>query len=67
MRPRDLIRRPDPGANVRQVFWDGETVGDWAAELEEPHTAVANLTGNLVDLVLLTEAPGHARWGFTQR
>lgn len=44
-----LTRRPDPEANVRQVFWDGETVGDWAGELDEQDTAVINLAGKLVD------------------
>jgi uncharacterized protein len=44
-----LTRRPDPKANVRQVFWDGETVGDWVGELDEPDTAVINLAGKLVD------------------
>lgn len=44
-----LTRRPDSSAAVRQVFWDGETVGDWAAELATPDTAVINLAGKLVD------------------
>jgi NAD dependent epimerase/dehydratase family enzyme len=44
-----LTRRPDPDADVRQVFWDGETVGDWARELDSPDTAVLNLAGKLVD------------------
>ena len=30
-----LSRRPDPRAPHRQVAWDGETVGPWAAELED--------------------------------
>lgn len=44
-----LTRRPDPDAAVRQVFWDGETVGDWAGELDGLDTAVINLAGKLVD------------------
>src|SRR4051812_32430319 len=41
-----LTRRPRPGP-VRQVEWDGRTVGPWAAELEA--SAVINLAGELVD------------------
>jgi uncharacterized protein (TIGR01777 family) len=44
-----LSRRPEPGSPVRQVLWDGETVGPWSAELEGPDTAVVNLAGKLVD------------------
>lgn len=44
-----LTRRPNPHLNVRQVLWDGQTVGGWAAELEGPGTAVINLAGKLVD------------------
>lgn len=44
-----LTRQPDPSSLVRQVAWDGETVGDWAAELEGPDTALINLAGKLVD------------------
>ena len=44
-----LSRRTDTSSAVRQVFWDGQTVGDWAAELEGPDTAVINLAGKLVD------------------
>src|SRR5262245_17942460 len=44
-----LTRRPDPDLDVRQVAWDGETVGEWAAELDKPGTAVINLAGKLVD------------------
>ncbi|NDK32799.1 epimerase [Nesterenkonia haasae] len=38
-------------ASLREVRWDGETLGDWARELEPtPHgTAVINLAGKLVD------------------
>jgi uncharacterized protein (TIGR01777 family) len=34
---------------AREVLWDGTTVGEWAAELEGPDTAVINLAGKLVD------------------
>jgi uncharacterized protein len=44
-----LTRRVDPALGVRQVPWDGRTVGDWAAELDGPNTAVVNLAGKLVD------------------
>jgi uncharacterized protein len=44
-----LTRRVDPALPVRQVPWDGRTVGDWAAELDQPNTAVINLAGHLVD------------------
>jgi uncharacterized protein (TIGR01777 family) len=44
-----LTRQPDPGSPARQVAWDGETVGDWAPELEGPGTALINLAGRLVD------------------
>lgn len=44
-----LSRRPDPQALGRQVQWDGQTVGPWAAELEGPGTALVNLAGKLVD------------------
>jgi len=44
-----LSRQPDARSAVRQVLWDGRTVGDWAAELEGPDTAVINLAGRLVD------------------
>jgi uncharacterized protein (TIGR01777 family) len=44
-----LARRPDASSAVRQVLWDGRTVGDWAAELEGPDTALINLAGKLVD------------------
>lgn len=39
------------GASVREVTWDGETLGAWARELEPtPHgTVVINLAGKLVD------------------
>ncbi|ROP26530.1 TIGR01777 family oxidoreductase [Pseudokineococcus lusitanus] len=43
-----LARRPDPRAPHRQVAWDGETVGPWAAELRDAD-AVVNLAGALVD------------------
>ena len=44
-----LARRPVASSTVRQVFWDGQTVGDWAAELAGPDTSVINLAGKLVD------------------
>jgi uncharacterized protein (TIGR01777 family) len=44
-----LSRHPDTSSPVRQVAWDGRTVGDWAAELEGADTAVINLAGKLVD------------------
>jgi uncharacterized protein len=44
-----LTRRVDSRLPVRQVVWDGETVGDWAGELEGPGTALINLAGKLVD------------------
>ena len=44
-----LTRSPKPCAGaVREVFWDGETLGEWAAELEGA-TAVINLAGRTVD------------------
>lgn len=38
-------------AAVREVVWDGETLGEWAQELEPAPggTAVVNLSGKLVD------------------
>src|ERR1700736_4775254 len=44
-----LTRRVDPRLSVRQVVWEGETVGDWASELEGPDTALINLAGRRVD------------------
>lgn len=44
-----LARRADSRLSVPQVVWDGETVGDWAGELEGPDTALINLAGKLVD------------------
>ncbi|HTQ16097.1 epimerase [Mycobacterium sp.] len=44
-----LTRHVDPALGVRQVLWDGRTVGDWAAELDGPNTAIVNLAGKLVD------------------
>ncbi len=44
-----LTRHPvtsDP--NIRQVFWDGEKIGDWTRELEGA-TSVVNLAGRSVD------------------
>ena len=44
-----LARQRDASSAVRQVIWDGRTVGDWGVELEGPDTAVINLAGKLVD------------------
>lgn len=44
-----LTRRVNPALPIRQVPWDGRTVGDWATELEAADTAVINLAGKLVD------------------
>lgn len=44
-----LTRRPNPRLKVRQVVWDGDSVGVWACELEGPDTALINLAGKLVD------------------
>src|ERR1043165_3552231 len=44
-----LTRQPKPRTDgVREIVWDGETVGDWAAELEGAE-AVINLCGKSVD------------------
>jgi uncharacterized protein (TIGR01777 family) len=44
-----LTRRPKPRSDgVREIAWDGETVGNWAAELEGAE-AVVNLCGKSVD------------------
>ena len=44
-----LTRQPKPRSDgIREVEWDGETVGDWAAELEGAE-AVVNLCGKSVD------------------
>jgi uncharacterized protein (TIGR01777 family) len=44
-----LTRHPKPRADgVREVAWDGELVGDWAAELEGAEVVV-NLCGKSVD------------------
>jgi hypothetical protein len=44
-----LTRSPNPNANVRQIYWDCETVGRGASELGAPDTALINLAGKLVD------------------
>lgn len=45
-----LTRTPDPRLPFEQQRWDGETVGEWAAALDNPGpTAVVNLAGQLVD------------------
>lgn len=44
-----LARQPKPRSDgVREIAWDGETVGDWAAELEGAE-AVVNMCGKSVD------------------
>jgi len=44
-----FTRQPKPRSDgVREIAWDGETVGDWAAELEGAE-AVINLCGKSVD------------------
>jgi uncharacterized protein (TIGR01777 family) len=44
-----LTRTPKPGAaGVREIAWDGETLGDWACELEGAE-AVINLAGRSVN------------------
>jgi uncharacterized protein (TIGR01777 family) len=44
-----LTRQPKSRSDgVREVAWDGETVGDWAAELEGAEVVV-NLSGKSVD------------------
>ena len=40
-----LTRRP---SKVREILWDGETLGDWTGELEEAMAAI-NLCGRSVD------------------
>ncbi len=45
--PVVLTRTPKSDSEVRQVRWDGRTVGDWAHELDG--AAVINLAGELVD------------------
>ncbi|HEY0171584.1 MAG TPA: TIGR01777 family oxidoreductase [Pyrinomonadaceae bacterium] len=46
--PVVLTRRPGKHSRVRQVEWDGRTVGAWARELEGA-AAVVNLSGRSVD------------------
>ncbi|HEX8721439.1 MAG TPA: TIGR01777 family oxidoreductase [Pyrinomonadaceae bacterium] len=55
--PVVLTRRPGSDSRVRQVFWDGRTVGAWARELEGA-AAVVNLAGRSVDC---RHTPGHRR------
>ena len=44
-----LTRSPVAGETaIRQVRWDGRTLGDWAGELEGPH-ALINLAGRSVN------------------
>lgn len=43
-----FTRHPSASSSVREVLWDGETLGDWTRELEGA-TAVVNLCGRSVD------------------
>ncbi len=44
-------RSADPVPGIREVEWDGRTVGAWADELSPGrHTGLVNLAGRLVDL-----------------
>jgi len=43
-----LSRKANPGCSYQCVRWDGESVGDWAKELEDA-TAVINLAGRSVN------------------
>lgn len=43
-----LTRNPQAGRAAREVRWNGETLGDWARELDGT-AAVVNLTGRSVD------------------
>jgi uncharacterized protein len=42
-----LTRSPRPNFGFRQVVWDGQTVGEWAKELDG--SVLVNLAGELVD------------------
>jgi uncharacterized protein (TIGR01777 family) len=55
--PVVLTRRPRKHSRVRQVEWDGRTVGAWARELEGA-AAVVNLAGRGV---ACRHTPGHRR------
>ncbi|QOR70905.1 DUF1731 domain-containing protein [Ruania alkalisoli] len=44
-----LTRSPREDLDVRQVAWDGHTMGPWARELDGEDVRVANLAGRLVD------------------
>ncbi|MDO5676569.1 MAG: NAD-dependent epimerase/dehydratase family protein [Propionibacteriaceae bacterium] len=44
-----LSRNPQPGGRVRQVDWDGATIGPWQRELDGEDVRVVNLAGKLVD------------------
>ena len=39
-----LSRAPQPGGPIREVAWDGKTLGPWASELDGAF-AVINLAG----------------------
>jgi uncharacterized protein (TIGR01777 family) len=43
-----LTRSPRAGAKVREVAWDGKTIGDWAKKIDGAE-AVINLAGRSVD------------------
>jgi uncharacterized protein (TIGR01777 family) len=43
-----LTRAPHPSANVREVLWDGRTLGPWSAVLEGA-SALVNLAGKSVN------------------
>src|SRR5215212_4571059 len=55
--PVVLTRKPRKNSRVRQVVWDGRTVGPWARELEGA-AAVVNLAGRSVDC---RHTPEHRR------
>ncbi|WP_245851080.1 epimerase [Brachybacterium vulturis] len=42
-------RSPSRYPGVREVHWDGRTLGPWTQELAAPGTALVNLAGRLVD------------------
>ncbi|HVU18028.1 MAG TPA: TIGR01777 family oxidoreductase [Candidatus Didemnitutus sp.] len=46
--PVILSRTPNSSGSVREMFWDGRTLGSWTAELEGAR-AVVNLTGRSVN------------------
>lgn len=44
-----LTRNPAPGGRIREVGWDGRTVGSWERELRGDDVRLVNLAGKLVD------------------